>query len=94
MEVAEVGASEFYRGGAIPGLRIARIHGTPASADHGFRLVVGEYIAGASIEHGCGVRDGAQIWAEFRCGKKFQGPTMPRMPGRAHAVVAGMATIT
>jgi hypothetical protein len=62
MEVAEVGASEFYRGGAIPGLRIARIHGTPASADHGFRLVVGEYIAGASIELGCGVRDRA------RCG--------------------------
>jgi hypothetical protein len=47
MEVAEVGASEFYRGGAIPGLRITRIHGTPASADHGFRLVVDEYIAGA-----------------------------------------------
>jgi hypothetical protein len=48
----------LYMGGASPGLRIARIHDTPASAYHGFRLVLGEYIAGASIELGCGVRDG------------------------------------
>jgi hypothetical protein len=57
MEVAEAGAAGFYRGGTSPGLRIVRIHGTPASADHEFRLVVDEYIAGASIELGCGVRD-------------------------------------
>jgi hypothetical protein len=53
-----MGGPGFYRGGMSPGLRIARTHSTPTSADHRFRLVVGEYIAGAFIELGRGVRDG------------------------------------
>jgi hypothetical protein len=53
-----MGGPGFYRGGMSPGLRIARTHSTLASADHRFCLVVGEYIAGAFIELGHGVRDG------------------------------------
>jgi hypothetical protein len=55
----DAAAMDLYPGSSrSPGIRIARIHSTPASVDHGFRLVVGEYIAGASIGLGRGVREG------------------------------------